>query len=441
MQLTTKLALLAALGLAFIFTISCDKGDGKTYKTVKIGEQVWMAENLNIDLPDSKCYNNDPANCTKYGRLYNWETAMKACPSGWHLPSQAEWEVLTEAVGGSSTAGKYLKATGGWNDNGNGEDKFGFAALPGSCGKSDGSFCDAGNGIWWRASDLWYYDSGKAHRLHINYDGDGANWSDNDKGLFFSVRCLQDSETAASKPETSAEANITGGLKLLETITDKNGKVQAKFEYDKQNRIVKIDGYSTKAITYADNLVTVEEIDDYSNKTVNKFVINGNTIEVGKETLTINKDGYLINRKIQKNSDGKVWYMYRDMYNQDGGNPRFGTENFLEDYEYKNGNLIGEKVSSDEVLGDVYFYMSKKHRYDSNKSPFSASNTPKWLLPYLVGSYLASKNNIIDSYIDAGDYYSIFAYKYEYDKDGFPTKQTQNDTTITRFTYRGGTKN
>jgi len=113
-----------------------------------------MAENLNYEADGSKCYENKTENCDKYDRLYNWETAMKACPKSWHLPSDAEWTKLTDFVGSSSTAGTKLKATSGWNSNGNGTDEFGFAALPGGDGYSGGSFYGVGNyGFWWSASE------------------------------------------------------------------------------------------------------------------------------------------------------------------------------------------------------------------------------------------------------------------------------------------------
>jgi uncharacterized protein (TIGR02145 family) len=131
-----------------------DPRDGKFYRTVKIGGQVWMAENLNYAAEGSKWYNNDEANGTKYGRLYDWETAKKACPAGWHLPSDAEWQTLVDFVGGKYIAGKKLKSTSGWNMDGNGTDEYGFSALPGGSGYSDGYFDIAGyNGSWWSATE------------------------------------------------------------------------------------------------------------------------------------------------------------------------------------------------------------------------------------------------------------------------------------------------
>jgi len=177
-----------------------DPRDGKVYKTVKIGEQTWFAENLNYEAEGSVCYENNPDNGAKYGRLYDWETAMKVCPKGWHLPNNAEWDKLYRFVDGdkgtespydSKTAGKYLKAVSGWNKDGNGTDDFGFSALPGGHGYSDGSFYNVGSfGLWWSASEYENSSYNAYYRLMIYYDY--AHWDYYDKSSLFSVRCLQD---------------------------------------------------------------------------------------------------------------------------------------------------------------------------------------------------------------------------------------------------------
>jgi len=175
-----------------------DPRDGRVYKTVKIGNQVWMAENLAYDAKGSKCCAINESNVKKYGRLYNWNTAMKVCPPGWHLPSGKEWQELVNFVGGEKIAGKKLKATSWWD--GNGTDEYGFSALPGGIGYSGGSFDYVGiNGFWWSASEK---DSDFAYGRGMRYNYEYADYCSYYKSFFFSVRCLQDYGEANRLPAT-----------------------------------------------------------------------------------------------------------------------------------------------------------------------------------------------------------------------------------------------
>lgn len=110
-----------------------DSRDGKTYRTIKIGEQTWMAENLNYEVENSYCYDNDPKKCEVAGRLYVYSVAKVACPEGWHLPSESEYETLIQTVGGKSAAKDNLRADNGWGHGWvqkNGTDEYGFSILP-----------------------------------------------------------------------------------------------------------------------------------------------------------------------------------------------------------------------------------------------------------------------------------------------------------------------
>jgi uncharacterized protein (TIGR02145 family) len=187
-------------------------------KEVTIGEQVWMAENLNVStfrnsdpIPQTKTneewekagenqqpawcnYDNDPANGTKYGKLYNWYAVNDSrglAPVGYHIPSDAEWTKLTDFLGGDRVAGTKMKSKSGWKENGNGTNKSGFSGLPGGSRDIDGTFYYVGGGgDWWsstegRAGLAWYrgldYVNGDVYR--VDYGG---------KGNGFSVRCLRD---------------------------------------------------------------------------------------------------------------------------------------------------------------------------------------------------------------------------------------------------------
>jgi len=133
-----------------------DSRDGQKYRAIKIGNQTWMAQNLNYQTDSgSWCYENKVNNCKKYGRLYNWNAASVACPAGWHLPLLDEQRELVETAGGRDTAGKALKSISGW-ENDDGTDNLGFSALPGGCRycPRDEDFDDVFSmegirGVWW----------------------------------------------------------------------------------------------------------------------------------------------------------------------------------------------------------------------------------------------------------------------------------------------------
>ena len=207
----------------------CDKRDAKVYRFVTIGEQAWMAENLNYDpgqggSGDEKydwswCHENNEENCVEYGRLYTWAATIDSvklatdattpldcgydkecgltstgsaplvqgvCPEGWRLPTKTEWEALITAVDEISTAGKFLKSESGWSGDGNGTDAFEFSALP--AGYYSGGYFWGGEANFWSSTE---YDSDDAYRMHLD-NSDKVSLGRAYKNLGFSVRCLRD---------------------------------------------------------------------------------------------------------------------------------------------------------------------------------------------------------------------------------------------------------
>lgn len=169
-----------------------DPRDGKTYKTVKIGNQTWMAENLAFK-PNSGnywAYDNNNSNVVKYGYFYDWQTAKNFCLTGWHLPSDAEWTQLINFVGGEDNACTKLKGKSGWSDGGNGTDDYGFTALPGGGRYGDGSFDTIGyHGFWWSATEN---GPDYAWSRYLYYKESYVNRDSYHKEVGFSVRCLRD---------------------------------------------------------------------------------------------------------------------------------------------------------------------------------------------------------------------------------------------------------
>ncbi|MDD3123435.1 MAG: FISUMP domain-containing protein [Candidatus Izemoplasmatales bacterium] len=146
---------------------------GTGYPIVGIGNQCWMAKNLNYATGSSWCYDNNASNCTTYGRLYNWSTATSACPSGWHLPSDAEFTTLESTIGSARTA---WMSTSGWH------------GLYGGRRNAYGSFYYLGaHGFWWSSTPVssyaWFRNLNSSN-AYVNRDTGGQ-----DSG--FSVRCLR----------------------------------------------------------------------------------------------------------------------------------------------------------------------------------------------------------------------------------------------------------
>ena len=203
-----------------------DDRDGQVYKTVGIGSQVWMAQNLNyadsVQTPSLKgliwCYGNDSAKCEAVGHLYSWSAAVDSvalandpanplicgrgklcemptrvqgvCPNGWHLPDTTEWENLFAAVGGRSTASDVLRSSDGWYYNKKGTNAYGFTALPAGYGGDGCSFGgDTSNGFFWTATQTGEDD---AYYVQLSVYNEGPRVTSEGKNFGLSVRCVKD---------------------------------------------------------------------------------------------------------------------------------------------------------------------------------------------------------------------------------------------------------
>ena len=198
-----------------------DKRDGHRYRWVKIGSQIWMEENLaylpTVSPPDQGSYydryyyvigyvgkNIAAAKATEnyqtYGVLYNWKSALTACPHGWHLPSDKEWQMLEIHLGISerkadapglrgTDEGEKMKSTSGWYNNGNGTNSSGFNALPGGYRGSNGSFSSLGRtGRWWSSAEI---SGSNAWDRNLFFGYHQVSRNGYDKSVGFSVRCIK----------------------------------------------------------------------------------------------------------------------------------------------------------------------------------------------------------------------------------------------------------
>jgi uncharacterized protein (TIGR02145 family) len=403
--------------LTFNF-IACTDGDNNHYPVVEIGEQIWMAENLkatkfndNSDIPliedlvewssletPGYCwYNNDSATYNEtYGVLYNGYTlnSNKLCPIGWHVPSDSEWTVLTNFLGGSDVAGGKLKEAGfaHWFDPNTGAtDETGFSALPGGFRLYDGAFLGIGDdGLWWSSSEFSNNSNWSRTLRSFNSFLDRGSNSIVDG---FSVRCLQDltTLTTLSVTEITTTSALSGGNIISdlgypitargvcwsthENPTIADGIVTNNTEVDSFTCLITGLTINTKYYlrAYATNSLGTGYGNEimFSTKGEIGFVsdIDGNTystIEIGTQTWmaeNLKTTKYNDGTNIPQVSDSAAWSNLSTpgfcWYDNDSAtyNATYGA--LYNWYTVNNGNLcpIGWHVSTDEDWYKLFDYL------------------------------------------------------------------------------------
>jgi uncharacterized protein (TIGR02145 family) len=190
---------------------------GQTYNTVYIGNQCWFKENLNVGtmIPGANnqtnngtiekyCYLNNPVNCATYGGLYQWNEMMQyvtiqgakgICPTGWHVPTDAEWTTLTTYLGGASVAGGKMKEAGTshWlSPNTGATNSSGFTALPGGDRGYSGNFYNLTYAAFFWSSSQFEFDATHAWLRDLDYNYEVVYRVNYGKPYGFSARCVQD---------------------------------------------------------------------------------------------------------------------------------------------------------------------------------------------------------------------------------------------------------
>jgi len=171
-----------------------DNRDGTTYHTIKYGNQWWMVQNLNYNIPgNSWCFGNNDGYCNKFGKLYTWEAALQACPAGWRLPSDYDWFIIVDYLGGWEMAGAKMKQEGieNWQPPNDGAtNSSNFTALPGGYRYFDGNFDLFGKFAYFWTSTA--EDANNAWAMYLYYRQVEIDKNFYSKSYGFSVRCVED---------------------------------------------------------------------------------------------------------------------------------------------------------------------------------------------------------------------------------------------------------
>lgn len=230
-----------------------DLRDNQVYRTVTIGTQTWMAQNLNYEMANSFCYGNEASGCDTFGRFYTWAAAMDSvgtwsssgkgcgygaiclspdtlirgvCPENWHLPSYYEWKTLLTTVSGEwKETGKELMSKAGWNGY-NGyvdisSDPLDFSVIPAGYEYGDGKYAGLGdNAYFWSWDGNKDYDAFEAIFINVNYDGN-VYLSRKSKTYGYSIRCLMNVvDTPQSNSSSSSRDNVDPSTVISGTTTD-----------------------------------------------------------------------------------------------------------------------------------------------------------------------------------------------------------------------------
>lgn len=169
-----------------------DKRDGEKYKTVCIGDQTWMAQDLKYNIGNSWCYDNKQINCDSIGRIYDWESAFNACPEGWHLPSKSEWDTLIINLGGMNVAGGKMKTISGWNSpNIGANNSSNFNSKSAGWYNPTNGFNNLGlNTLYWTSSEV---DSKTVYGLMLSNSTEAVYFTQfAEKTSGYSCRCVKD---------------------------------------------------------------------------------------------------------------------------------------------------------------------------------------------------------------------------------------------------------
>ena len=395
-----------------------DTRDNHLYNWLRIGEQVWMAENLaylpSVSQPTQisaipyyyvyDYYGNSviSAKATSeyntYGVLYNWLAATKSCPPGWHLPSISEWDILRNVLGGPYIAGQEMKSISGWNNNGGGTNKSGFNALAG--GYSDGGFVDKGvKSFWWSSIS----NSLGAQVFFLTYENDWASIQGGNGIIMYAgacVRCVKDDPNT-----TPAKAIIFGIIKnsvtglpiqgaIVKTLTyqsapsDVNGKyvLEVPFGY----------GYKLSVLSPSFEIVTIPDIhvpNTNPTKEVNIKLVPS-AIDPGIVTVSPNP-----NPSTSTVPQGGVLHRYYKIINKNSGNPLpmipvdVGGNQYLKTFTSDENGIVDITIQSNEIgngqIGseEVFSIVSVNNVALEASWPFTAKVTPK-----IYSRYFDDKN-------------------------------------------------